>query len=68
MKHNYVLIGFWALNLINYATSGNPIKKDIEKIQIISPNPIEHDMSMLTSVLKNYTNYQISYKEQEDKN
>lgn len=63
---NYVLVGQWAISMIEWGLTGKISQvDDIEKIQIISENPIEKDVELVQTFLSKLTKYTIVSREQD---
>ena len=65
-KLDYILIGSWAINLIEMGLQGGNIKQSYEKIQLITQDSIEITFQTLKDKIKGFFPdylYEISYKE-----
>ena len=67
-ENNFILIGQWAVNIIEFGLYGGTLKKSIEKVQIISEMEIKETFSIIKNHIKTIlpnNPFEITYREHE---
>lgn len=65
MRNNpLILIGDWAIKLMEFGETGQPFKENFEKVQILIDSSITDFNELLENFLKNVTQYKCSYREE----
>ena len=59
-----VLIGEWALKLMDYGETGKPFNDTYEKVALIVDSPIDEFNELLENFLKTITTYKPTYREE----
>jgi hypothetical protein len=59
-----ILIGDWAIKLIEFGETGKTIQNNYEKLQIIIDSPIEDFVVLLDNFLKDVTPYKSTHREE----
>jgi hypothetical protein len=59
-----ILIGEWALKLIEFGETGKSLRDNFEKVQILIDSPIDDFNELLETFLTNVTPYKCTYREE----
>lgn len=59
-----ILIGEWAIKLIEFGETGQPIKDNFEKVQILIDSPIDDFKELLENFLTTVTPYKCTFREE----